>query len=208
MLLFINMKAWIQHIHSKLTRTGGVPLFPLIAFFFSSLFMFFVLGAGLFSDALPAGPEIVLSGPSVDADAVGITTFTPTQLDSGGLRIGWSVATASVMGGISLIAWVAFRFAWKEDVSPIFSREASGLGKTLVIMGLNFILLGGIGRAVLNGRVADSVGVSAANLESSDTDLQLWVFDVDPLAFGFLVLAFGWVWERGAKLYVEAENVI
>lgn len=194
---------WFQSVWVQ-KRRGIIPIMIGIALM---VFAVMAFAYGMFTNRLVGPPDFIVSSPSVDSGAIGITTFTPVELDSVGLRIGWAIGSTSILAGLAVLCLAAAKVLNRDDTLAVFSEQMSKVVAIRAALALALIGVGGVLRDVLEGRIANVLNIDNDGL-SPDDDYDLWIFDVPVLAFLLLIPAVGWIWHRAQELQSDTEDIV
>lgn len=201
------MKARVLAAYWAYTNKGAPTLLWGLATLVTIGIGFVVVGISVLTDALLAGPELTTSAPSTDPSAPGIVHVTPTTLDSDLLRIAWGVLSALVIFGLAFILSAGASLLAGERDTPIFRSAAGDVARYRIGVGILLGTLGGLGRFLLEDSIASSAGIETT-LVSEDHKLLDWLYAIPWQAGLLLLFAFAWIWERGAKLQEDLDQVV
>ena len=205
MLLLNGMKAFLW-VKGLLVRWGGAALLLSFAVLLLLIFAGVALLGAIFGDLIFAGPEFLLDS-GAETGTGGVTTFTPTSLDHGVLRIAWGAATAAVLLGMATILAAAVKVVVNEDRRPIFGAEADRSVTGFVIVAAILVLLGGLARGIVGSQMADALDVAVIE-GSVDGGVGLWIFEVPLSSVTFITLAMSFLYGRARRLQEEVETIV
>ena len=205
MLLLNGMKAFLW-VKGLLVRWGGAALLLSFAVLLLLIFAGVALLGAIFGDLIFAGPEFLLDS-GAETGTGGVTTFTPTSLDHGVLRIAWGAATAAVLLGMATILAAAVKVVVNEDRRPIFGAEADRSVTGFVIVAAILVLLGGLARGIVGSQMAEALDVAVIE-GSVDGGVGLWIFEVPLSSVTFITLAMSFLYGRARRLQEEVETIV
>ena len=167
-----------------------------------------VFGVGFGENTIIAGPEVVVATPDTGdfSSAVGATSIAISRSESGFGRTVWNLATAAILAGIAAFLFGLSRVFLKANRSELFSSQSS---QQLVVWSLGsffLIVIGGIVRVVMEGRIIGASGL--VEVDSPDDDFSLFIFEIPFVLLILVVQVVTWLWQRAASIESDLEEVV
>ena len=200
--------------HRLMARANGqaklwgftLGAFGVLALVFAVLGVAFGFGAG--DDALVAGPEVVVATPDIGefSNPAGTTSVTITQVDNSLNQVVWNTGSAAILVGIAAFLFGFAIVFLKSNQTELFSSESSD--RLAISSFASFVLImgGGLARFVVEGRIIDASGL--IEVDASDDDFSLFIFDLPFVALIFISQIFSWLWQRAASIESDLEEVV